>query len=161
MNNLALCPLQSGYVPTIANSVLEQALVGGFARQRVQFVNNTHTVNVSVMLANEAQQQYFWAFWRIHTLNPQNFKWALICDDFELKTYECQFIPSSLQVGEPTANIVKVSFSVRCKAQNNTELAFDQGIIDAWETGNGLDFTDELEKLVNVKLPDALENLNA
>lgn len=162
MNSLALKPLLAGYVPSIGNGVLEQQLLGGFARQRVQFVNNVHTVNASVSLHDEARQQYFWAFWRIHTLKPQPFLWGLMCDDYEIRTYMCQFVPESLQVGERSGKNYKVSFTVRCKPLNNNQFEIDEAIIALWETGDQvIDFLSEFEKLVNVSLPDALEDLEA
>ena len=49
-----------------------------------------------------------------------------------------------------------VSFQVRCKPLNNGDLAFDQQIIDLWESGNPLEMLNLLEKLVNESFPDAL-----
>lgn len=159
MNSLALCPLQQGYTPQPANNLLEQELMGGMNRQRVQFVNNVHLVNVSVSLHDKARQQYWWAFWRSHQFNPRLFLWRLIIDDIEMTTYQCQFVANSLQVQERNGIVYHVSFSVRCK-QNQTNHEFDQAIIDAWESGDGLKLTNLLEQLVNVSLPDALGKLN-
>lgn len=158
MNSFALCPLQEGYTPQPTNSLLEQALMGGFARQRVQFVNNVHTVNATVSLHDKARQQYFWAFWRSHTFNPRPFLWRLMIDDTEMTTYQCQFVADSVQVQERNGIVYRVSFSVRCKPKP-VDHEFDQGIIDAWESGDGAALVNLLEKLVNVDLPDALENL--
>ena len=80
MNNFALCPLQRGYAPEVANNILEQELMGGFARQRIQFVNNVHTVTASVMLDDKGKQQYWWAFWRSHHADsPRSFS----CGDLD------------------------------------------------------------------------------
>lgn len=141
-----------------ANNMLEQQLVGGFARQRVQFVNNVHIVNATVSLHDKARQQYFWAFWRSYTLNPRPFLWRLMIDDTEMTTYECQFVANSVQVQERNGIVYRVSFSVRCKPKP-VDHEFDQGIIDAWESGDGAALVNLLEKLVNVDLPNALENL--
>lgn len=158
MNSFALCPLQQGYTPTFANNILEQQLLGGFARQRVQFVNNVHTVNASVALHDKSRQQYFWAFWRSHMSQPRHFLWKLIIDDTEMTTYQCQFITDSLQIEERNGQTYKASFSVRCKP-NLSDQDFDQSIIDVWESeGEALIF-DLLEKLVNIDFPNALESL--
>ncbi|MCE1272436.1 MAG: hypothetical protein LWW88_12955 [Acinetobacter sp.] len=158
MNSFALRPLNRGMIFQPANNLLEQQLVGGFARQRVQFVNNVHTVNVTVSLHDKARQQYFWAFWRSHTLNPRSFLWRLMIDDTEMKTYQCQFVANSIQVQERNGIVYRVSFSVLCKPKP-VDHEFDQAIIDVWEIGNGAEMANLLEKLVNFDLPNALENL--
>ena len=158
MNNFALCPLQRGYTPEPANNLLEQALMGGFARQRVQFVNNVHTVTVSVLLSEKIKQQYFWAFWKSHQKNPRPFLWRLIVDETSVATYVCQFIADSIQVGERDGKVYSVSFGLRLKP-NNTSNDFDQTIIDLWESGDPRKLLNLLEKLVNEDLPDALGSL--
>ncbi len=158
MNSFALRPLNRGMTFQPANNLLEQQLVGGFARQRVQFVNNVHTVNATVSLHDKAHQQYFWAFWRSYTLNPRPFLWRLMIDDTEMTTYQCQFVANSVQVQERNGIVYRVSFSVRCKPKP-VDHEFDQGIIDVWESGDGAALVNLLEKLVNVDLPNALENL--
>lgn len=158
MNNFALCPLQRGYTPEVANNLLEQDLVGGFARQRVQFVNNTHTVNASVLLDEEIKQQYFWAFWRNHQTNPRPFLWRLIVDDVEATTYVCQFIAGSLRVNERDGKVYSVSFGLRLKP-NNTGKEFDEGIVGLWNEGDPRKMLNLLAKLVNEDLPDAFGGL--
>ena len=156
MDSFALCPLQSGYQPQPYNPVLEQALLGGFARQRVNFINGVHVVSASVMLPSQAYAQYFWAFWRKHAqyaLSP--FLWRLTVDDVEMTDYQCQFIPDSLKIGERNGTVYSASFSVRCKPKP-ANLAFDQSIIDTWLNGNGLQTVNLLAKLVNQDLPNAL-----
>ena len=136
--------------------MLEQQLAGGFARQRRMFVNNVHMVNVSVLLPTKSHAQYFWAFWRSHTLNPQKFLWRLITDSSEMQDHTCQFVAESLSVGERQGVIYPVSFQVRCKPLNNGDLAFDQTIVDLWESGSPSDVLNLLEQLVNESFPDAL-----
>lgn len=159
MNSFALCPLQAGYSFSPGNNMLEQQLLGGFARQRRMFVNNVHVVNVSVLLKTKTHAQYFWAFWRSHTLNPQPFLWRLITDSSEMQDHTCQFIAESLSVGERNGVIYPVSFQVRCKPLNNGDLAFDQTIVDLWDTGSPSDVLNLLEQLVNESLPDALGSI--
>lgn len=158
MNSFALRPLNRGMTFQPANNLLEQQLMGGFARQRVQFVNNVHTVNTTVSVHDKVRQQYFWAFWRSHTLNPRPFLWRLMIDDTEMTTYQCQFVANSVQVQERNGVAYRASFSVRCKPKP-VDHEFDQVIIDVWENGDGADLVNLLEKLVNVDLPNALENL--
>ena len=159
MNNFALCPLQRGYTPEVANNLLEQALAGGFARQRIQFVNNVHTVTASVMLDEKIKQQYFWAFWRSHQTNPRPWLWRLIVDDTEMTTYVCQFVAGSLRVNERDGKVYSVSFGIRIKP-NNTGNDFDETIIGLWESGDPRKLLNLLEKLVNEDLPDAFAGLN-
>lgn len=156
MNSFALCPLQSGYSFSPGNNMLEQQLLGGFARQRRMFVNNVHMVNVSVLLPTKSHAQYFWAFWRVHTLNPQKFLWRLITDSSEMQDHTCQFVAESISVGERNGVIYSVSFQVRCKPLNNGDLAFDQTIVDIWKSGDLDDMMNLLEQLVNESLPNAL-----
>lgn len=158
MNNFALCPLQRGYAPEVANNMLEQELMGGFARQRVQFVNNVHTVTASVMLDDKGKQQYWWAFWRSHQANPRLFLWRLIVDDTEMTTYVCQFVAGSLRLNERDGKVYSVSFGLRLKP-NNTGTDFDETIIGLWESGDPRKLLNLLEKLVNEDLPDALGGL--
>ena len=158
MNNFALCPLQRGYSPEVANNLLEQALMGGFARQRMQFVNNVHTVTASVMLDGQQKQQYFWAFWRNHQTNPRPFLWRLIVDDVEATTYVCQFVAGSLRINDRDGKIYSVSFGLRLKP-NTTGKDFDETIINLWESGNPFLLFQLLEKLVNEDLPDAIGGL--
>lgn len=158
MNNFALCPLQRGYTPEVANNLLEQALAGGFARQRIQFVNNVHTVNASVLLDDKSKQQYFWAFWRSHQKNPRPFLWRLIVDDTEMTTYVCQFVAGSLRVNERDGKVYSVSFGIRIKP-NNTGNDFDETIVALWNDGDPRKLLNLLEKLVNEDLPDALGGL--
>lgn len=136
--------------------MLEQQLLGGFARQRRMFVNNVHVANVSVLLKTKTHAQYFWAFWRLHTLDPKLFLWRLITDSAEAQDHTCQFVANSISVGERNGVAYSVSFQVRCKPLNNGDLAFDQQIIDLWESGSPLEMLNLLEKLVNESFPDAL-----
>ena len=159
MNNFALQPLQRGYTPEVANNLLEQQLMGGFARQRVQFVNNVHTVTVSVMLETKLKQQYFWAFWRSHTRDsPRPFMWRLRVDDDVAADYQCQFVAGSLQTQERIGISYAVSFAVRCKP-NLSNNKFDETIIGLWESGDPRKLLNLLERLVNEDLPDALGGL--
>ena len=158
MNNFALCPLQRGYTPKIANNLLEQELMGGFARQRIQFVNNVHTVMPTVMLDDALKEQYFWAFWDSHTEhNPRPFLWRLIVKG-AAQVYSCQFIAGSLQLNERDGKVYSVSFGLRCKPKPNNQ-EFDQDIIDIWNDGDPRKTLNLLEKLVNEDLPDALGSL--
>lgn len=158
INSFALRPLQRGFTPEVANNLLEQALMGGFARQRVQFVNNTHTIPVTVMLEDGIKQQYFWAFWRSHQINPRPFLWWLRVDGTETFDYECQFVAGSLQLHERIGTTYAVSFVVRLKP-NHTDKGFDETIIGLWESGDPRKLLNLLEKLVNDDLPDALGSL--
>ena len=159
MMSFALCPLQADYNPKPANGLLEQALLGGFARQRVNFINNAHEASVSVLLNNEAKQQYFWAFWRRHTLHaPSPFAWRLIFDDMHAKNYTCQFVADSLSVGERDGVVYKVSFRVRAKPMP-PNADFDNTILHFWDKGENDEFFNYLEKLVNTDLPNATRGI--
>ena len=158
MNNFALQPLQRGYTPEVANNLLEQQLMGGFARQRVQFVNNVHTVTASVMLDEKIKQQYFWAFWDSHQENPRPFLWRLIVNETELTTYVCQFVAGSLSYGERDGKVYSVSFGLRLKP-NYTGKDFNETIIGMWESGDPRKLLNLLAKLVNEDLPDAFGGL--
>lgn len=156
MDSFALCPLQRGHNPEFANGLLEQELLGGFARQRVQFVNNTHTVTETVLLDTKLKQQYWWAFWRKHTKRtPQPFMWRLMIDDVEMTDYECQFVAGSLREQERSGVVVAVSFSVRCQPTQGKD-KFDSAIIKAWESKDPAKLLNLLEQLVNIEMPEAL-----
>lgn len=161
MNNFALRPLQRGYTPEVANNLLEQALMGGFGRQRVQFVNNVHTVNPSVMLDDKGKQQYWWAFWNSHQRIPRPFLWRLIVDEVDVQPtiYVCQFIAGSLSVGERDGIVYSVSFGLRLKP-NTTNADFAESIVTAWESKNPALLLNLLEALVNEDFPDALGGID-
>lgn len=161
MFSFALKALQQGYRPQPANNVMEQALEGGFARQRVRFVTNAHMVNASVLLGDKLKQQYFWAFWRVHTRKPQPFLWQLMVDDYELQTYSCQLVAGSLSVGERNGVVHSVSFQVRCKPVINKDLVYDESLLNIWGNNGSLvnELLEHLEQLANTKLPNALEGL--
>ena len=158
MNSFALCPLQRGYTPKVANNLLEQELMGGFARQRVQFINNTHTVSPSILLDDKRKQQYFWAFFRDHQRNPRPFLWRLIIDSHEAKTYQCQFVAGSLSVGERDGIVYPVSFDLRVRP-NNTDSEFDAAILAAWADGDPKRYLNLLSQIVNEDLPNAFGDL--
>lgn len=159
MITFALCPLQEGYNYQPKHGVKEQNLSRGFARQRASFVNVVDEISVSVLLHTKARQQYFWAFWRTLCREPQKFLWGLISDSHELQIHECQMIFDSLIVGDRSAKVYSVSFTIRTRQLNNGQYELDQLILDAWQNGIDPDFTHLLERLVNVSLPDAVENL--
>lgn len=161
MNSFALCPLQSSYTPKLGNGLLEQQLLGGFARQRVQFVNNVHQAQVSVLLDTKVKQQYFYAFWHKHTQSaPQPFLWRLVFDDIDMTDYVCQFVADSLEIQERDGIVHRAAFVVRAKP-NRTNQEFDNVVIELWTMTDGkIDlYFNLLEKLVNEDLPDATAGL--
>lgn len=159
MNSFALCPLQRGHNPQFGNGMLEQELMGGFARQSIRFVNPVHVCTESVLLDTAAKQQYFWAFWRSHTAKkPRPFMWRLKIDDVTSADYECQFVADSLQEQERSGKLVTVSFAVRCRP-SRTNNTFDDTIIEVWESKDPVRLLALLERLVNVEMPEALGDI--
>lgn len=156
LNRLAYCVQQSGYTVDFGNDVIAQELDGGPSRYRRDIRRNSHRVNVSWVLKLKGYQ-YLTAFYRVWMRNPsQPFLAQLIIDD-KLKDYEC-FFKSAIQLNSKDGPIYRVSAQLEVKALIADD-DFDDVIV-ALGNGDSLDVFDPLEELVNVDLPNALENVN-
>lgn len=155
MDRFMLDPLIEGYGFTPGNNLREQALEGGMPRQVPVFLGAVHTVNVSVVLASSAEQEYFWAFWQDKQYRPANWKWRLALDGGDLQECECRFISSSLpQESFRAPTWIKISFQVLVKPKKR-DRDNDRNIIEIWQSGAGENI-DDIEKIPNVWMPDAL-----
>ena len=158
MDIFALRPLNGGVQLQPANTVLEQQLSAGFARQRVAFVNAVHNVQITVSLHDRERHQYFWSFWRSHMITPRPFLYRLFLDSEDFKNYECQFVPGSLQPQVRNGEVYRVTFNIRCKPLNDDGM--DDAIIALLSTGDDpVHIVNELERLTNQSLPDAMRKL--
>ena len=145
MNRLMLPPTEAGYTATFGGGVISQKLQGGASRFEVDVLGASHMLSLS-WLTDRAGYQYLMAFYRLWQRNPsQHFLAALIIDDHQLRDYECHFVPDS------------ISAQIEAKALT-PDYVFDQSLVDTWG-GFPSDGFAQLEQLVNVDLPDALEDL--
>lgn len=159
MNRLRLCPTQSGYSVQFGGGVIAQRLNGGASRFEVDVLGASHTVNVS-WTTDQGGYQYLMAFHRLWQRNPsQPFLARLIIDDHQARDYECHFVPDTLVLSAKTGKSHTVTAQIEARAIT-PDHDFDQSIVDAWESGMGGGSL-ELEQLVNVDLPDALENVES
>ncbi|EHU3335376.1 hypothetical protein MJ021_17920 [Acinetobacter baumannii] len=154
-----LCPLQEGYGFTPGNDIREQQNEGGMPRQAPFFVGSPHSVTVSVLLKDDEDRQYFWAFWRTKQRKPENWLWELSLDHGIVEECECRFTSSSLP-GESKRNgvVVMVSFQVLVKPIKRSA-EFDQNIVNlrqGVESGETSEIVDDIEKVPNEWLADAL-----
>ncbi|MEM9994298.1 MAG: hypothetical protein AAGE79_09210 [Acinetobacter pittii] len=151
-----LCPLQEGYGFEPGNNIREQENEGGMPRQVPFFVGAVHKVNVTVLLKNEEDRQYFWAFWWTKQRKPENWKWKLSLDDGRSEECECRF----LSTGRPSETfrngvLIKVGFQVAVKPRKrNADL--DRNIVNVRQGLESNKVIDDIEKVPNEWLPDAL-----
>ena len=155
---LVLCPLRDSYNPTLGNDVITTQYENGMPRQRLAGVGRPHQTPVS--FRHKAQHQdYILAFWRVY--RARAFAMRLILDGTDLAWYECRFIgePSILSLG---GGVFEFSINLVCRPKP-LNLELDETFIYFYEaTGGDISgFTNQLEKLVNEDLPDALGSLNA
>lgn len=158
LNRLAYCVQQSGYTVNFGNDVIAQELDGGPSRYRRDIRRNSHLVNVSWVLKLKGYQ-YLTAFYRVWMRNPsQPFLAQLIIDD-ELKDYEC-FFKSAIQLNSKNGPVYQVSAQLEVKALIADDV-FDELLVAVGNQSIDLgELMDPLEELVNVDLPNALENVN-
>ncbi|NUF19339.1 hypothetical protein HUN24_09635 [Acinetobacter baumannii] len=151
-----LCPLQEGYGFTPGNDIREQQNEGGMPRQAPFFIGSPHSVTVSVLLKDDEDRQYFWAFWRTKQRKPENWLWELSLDHGIVEECECRFTSSSLP-GESKRNgvVVMVSFQVIVKPiKRSADL--DRNIVNVRQGVESMEVVDDIEKVPNEWLSDAL-----
>lgn len=157
MNRLMLPPTEAGYTATFGGGVISQKLQGGASRFEVDVLGASHTVNLS-WTTDQAGYQYLMAFYRLWQRNPsQPFLARLIIDDHQMQDYDCHFVPATLMLSAKSGKAHTVTAQIEAKAIT-PDYDFDQSLVDAWESGMGAGMP-ELEQLVNVDLPNALENV--
>lgn len=159
MDKLKIAVLQSGYSIQYGNDVISQRLDGGASRFEVDVKRQNHIGTVSWALP-QAKYQSFMAFYRKSMRNPsQPFLCDLIIDDHQVKEYQCQFVPGSVQLTSKNAKICMVSAQLEVKA-NIPDEAFDDSLIDLLDSDLRSEDLDRLEDLADVDLPAALENVS-
>lgn len=155
---LALLPLRDSYSPTLGDDVITTQYTHGMPRQRLGGVGSPHQAEV-VFRHKSAHQDYMLAFWRLY--RTKAFAARLILDSAGLNWYECRFIgsPSPREVGP---NAFEFSIGLVCRP-NPLNLDLDATLVYFYDATGGdiSSFTNQLEKLVNEDLPDALGSLNA
>lgn len=159
MNRLMLPPTEAGYTANFGGGVISQKLQGGASRFEVDVLGASHMLSLA-WFTNRAGYQYLMAFYRLWQRNPsQPFIAQLIIDDHQLRDYQCHFMPDAMTLGGVQGLSYSVSAQIEARAIT-PDYAFDQSIVDAWESGI-VGGVPELEQLVNVDLPDALENVES
>lgn len=153
MDTFMLCPLQEGYGFTPGNNLREQATEGGMPRQVPFFIGAVHQSSVSVILKNESERQYFWAFWRTKQKKPENWLWELSLDNGVKEVCECRFTSGSLPSESlRDGRVIKISFQVYVKpVQRDPD--FDRAIVEIWQSGIA---ENPIEPIPNEWIPDAL-----
>lgn len=156
MDRFMLEPLQEGYGFIPGNNIREQENEGGPPRQTPFFVGAVHKVGVTVFLENDEDRQYFWAFWRLKQQKPENWLWNLALDEGVREDCECRFIYSVLpSESYRNGQAVKMSFQVVVKPiKRNADL--DRNIVNVRQGLESNKFIDDIEKVPNEWLPDAL-----
>ncbi len=76
-----------------------------------------------------------------------------------MEEHECRFmLGQTPQESERQGNKIKYSFQVWVKPLNRSA-SYDDQVVDYWSAGGNPDVSKALERLSNIKLPDALENV--
>lgn len=153
MNRLDLTPLQSGYSVEYGDGILTQDLGAGMPRQRADFIGAVHKASATFNLTKE-DYNYLMAFYRVYQRNPVPFLVGLILDTPVKQDYTCRFI------GPPRFNgkdgkIINVTCQFVAKPLV-IDAAYDESIVGLRNGGTNFEAVSNLEKLVNVDLPDAL-----
>jgi len=152
-------PLQAGYTGETSSGVISQKLDGGAERNRRASKNNWSSVSCAFKF-DELGYQYVQAFYRIWQRSPSKpFLVEMFLDDSEVQDYECLFVPDSVKLNSKNGLIYNVSIQFSVKPMKVNEAADDAIVMLVNNSIN--DIANPLEKLVNVDLPDALENLDA
>ncbi|WP_238796796.1 hypothetical protein [Acinetobacter pittii] len=156
MDRFMLEPLQEGYGFTPGNNVREQENEGGMPRQTPFFVGAVHKVGVTVFLENDEDRQYFWAFWYLKQMKPENWLWNLALDEGVREDCECRFIYSVLP-SESSRNgqAIKMSFQVVVKPKKRNADLY-RNIVNVRQGIESSEVIDDIEKVPNEWLPDAL-----
>lgn len=158
-NVLLYCVTQAGYSVGFRSGVISQELDGGAPRYRRDSRNPYHTVNVQWKV-QEAGFQYLDALHEVWCRNPNQFFYAqLKVNGPELKNYEAYFVEDTFQLNQLNGLLFTVTAQLRVKpivdeALNDIIVAAGNSSVDLSKLVN------PLEKLVNVDLPKALENID-
>ena len=158
MHKLLYCTTQSGYSAQIGDGVISQELDGGAPRFKRALKGTYHSASVR-WVVKDAGYQYLMAFYRVWARNPnQRFLAKLCIDSPEVEDYQCYFSGSpSLESKE--GPIYTVTAELRVKPLNIDPNLDDLIVTVATEGVDLAELFNPLDHLVNVALPDALENL--
>ncbi|NYR09615.1 hypothetical protein [Psychrobacter sp. BI730] len=155
---LILCPLLENYNVDIGNDVLSTQYTNGPPRLRLNNVGAPH--QISVTFRHKAQHHdYIWKFWELYKVKP--FAMRLIIKGTTMKWFQCYFngMPKDSVLGgnvfEFSTNLIVIPKPVDLELAATFVYFYEQ-------TGGDISgFMNQLEKLVNEDLPDALGSLNA
>ena len=151
-------PLQAGYSGEVDSGVISQQLDGGAPRFRRVSSNNVSSVSCSFKF-DELGYQYMMAFYRIWCRAPSKpFHIEMFLDDPVVSDYKVWFVPNSVKLTSKNGLIYNVSVQLIVEASAVNTL-LDDKIVEI-VNGDAADMFNPLEKVVNVTLPKALENLN-
>ena len=153
MNRLDLTPLQSGYSVEYGDGILTQDLGAGMPRQRADFIGAVHKVSVNFNLDKE-DYNYLMLFYGVQQRNPAPFLVGLIVDTPVKQDYPCRFIGPPKFNGK-NGKIINVTCQFRV-VPLPFDTAYAESVIGLRNGGTNFEAVSNLEKLVNVDLPDAL-----
>lgn len=159
LNRMKYCVTQSGYSAQVGDGVISQSLDGGAPRYRRQIKGAVSTAGVQ-WVVDAGTYQYLMAFYRVWCRNPaQPFLCKLCIDNAPVEDYECYFA-SALKLDSKVAGVYTVTATLTVKRLKTNDAMDDLIVAFGNEDQNLAEFMNPLEQLVNVDLPDALENIN-
>ena len=165
-----LKPFTDGYGINLADDVMTTDTAGGEPRQRVGFIGAWHTVTATYK-HRPAQHQYFLAFRNAY--RGQAFWAYLLVDDVVHRWYRCRFVKNGQISPRYGGGMFTVSVSLTVEPiphsidSNGNFIPYphsvdeDMAMVAMYNMTDGQvdKYFNLLEKLVNVDLPSALENL--
>ena len=156
---LMLKPYRDGYNFTLGRTVRTTQYTNGMPRQRKEQAMPVHRVSATYK-CTRSMYQYLMAFLSAYEAKP--FLAYLLLDDADHRWYECRVVNDSFNVSTRGDQIFTVPLDLIVKPiPRNTDT--DVTYIEIYNMADGqVDaYFNQLEKLVNEDLPDALGGLNA
>lgn len=153
---LDMCPDQAGYGVQRGTNYNEIQTGAGNTRIRRTSKNAEHIVTVSWTTDKNGYNflQAFYRLWESQSPKIEHFVLDLVIDDAELQEYECYFVAGSApNLTSVLGFCYKVSAQLRVRPTKPNKEQDELIVLQIDKLVN------LLEKLANVHLPDALENL--
>ena len=154
---LMLKPLRSGYGFKLGVGVTSTDTQIGLPRQRLDSVGVAHKLSPTYK-CTAPQWQYFTAFLRAY--RGRVFLAYLLLDEIEHGWYECRMVNDSVQVSTLGASIFTFQLDLVVKPKKY-DVGTDMALVEIYNLTDGkmAEYYNQLEKLVNQDLPNAVRGL--
>lgn len=136
MRKLALVPSQAGYSAAAPDDSVYVKLDGGLGKIRLDQVGGSATVSVTWVL-DDAQYQYFTAFWRVAGNGTSRFLIDLILGEPLLREHVALFVPGTLSLEGTTGHSYRVRAELEVEPAEY-DAALDEWILESYEDGGAM-----------------------